>query len=119
MTTVDDDKHVDQVTGIATTGHDWDGVRELNEPLPRWWLWTFYTALLAVLTQAPLRQRWRWGVAAGLGWLCVGLVGCFLVIVLGMNRSRRQHEQREAKHQQQAENGKGGWVLASGTNFHG
>lgn len=29
-----------------------------------------------MLTQAPLRRRWRWGVAGGLGWLCVGLVGC-------------------------------------------
>jgi competence protein ComEC len=44
--------------------------------IPEWWLWIFYTALLAVLTQPPLRQRWRWGIAAGLGWLCVGLVGC-------------------------------------------
>ena len=31
---------VDRVTGTATTGHDWDGIRELNTPLPRWWLWT-------------------------------------------------------------------------------
>jgi competence protein ComEC len=44
--------------------------------IPEWWLWVFYTALLAVLTQAPLRRRWRWGVAGGLGWLCIGLVGC-------------------------------------------
>jgi competence protein ComEC len=44
--------------------------------IPEWWLWVFYTALLAVLTQAPLRQHWRWGVVGGLGWLCVGLVGC-------------------------------------------
>ena len=27
---------------IATTGHEWDGIRELNTPLPRWWLWLFY-----------------------------------------------------------------------------
>ncbi len=38
-----------------------------------WWLWVFYPALLMVLTQQPLRQRWRWGGLAGLGWLCVGL----------------------------------------------
>jgi competence protein ComEC len=42
--------------------------------LPEWWLWVFYAALLAVLTQTWLRQRWRWGIVAGLGWLCVGLV---------------------------------------------
>ena len=34
----------------------------------------FYFFLLAWLTQQPLRQRWAWGLAAGLGWLCVGLV---------------------------------------------
>jgi competence protein ComEC len=44
--------------------------------VPEWWLWIFYAALLAVLTQAPLRERWRWGIVGGLGWLCVGLVGC-------------------------------------------
>ncbi|HTU18232.1 MAG TPA: DNA internalization-related competence protein ComEC/Rec2 [Gemmataceae bacterium] len=38
-----------------------------------WWLWLFYLGLLAVLTQEPLRRRWRWAGVAGLGWLCVGL----------------------------------------------
>jgi competence protein ComEC len=38
-----------------------------------WWLWLFYLGLLAVLTQEPLRRRWRWSSLAGLGWLCVGL----------------------------------------------
>ena len=46
MTTVDDNKHVDPVTGIATTGHEWDGLTELNQPLPRWWLWIFYATIL-------------------------------------------------------------------------
>jgi cytochrome c oxidase cbb3-type subunit 3 len=36
---------VDSVTGVTTTGHDWDGVAELNNPLPRWWLWTFYACI--------------------------------------------------------------------------
>jgi cytochrome c oxidase cbb3-type subunit 3 len=31
----------DEVTGTETTGHEWDGIRELNTPLPRWWVWTF------------------------------------------------------------------------------
>lgn len=26
---------------IETTGHVWDGIEELNTPMPRWWLWTF------------------------------------------------------------------------------
>jgi len=38
--------HIDQVTGTATTGHEWDGLRELNTPLPRWWLWIFYATIV-------------------------------------------------------------------------
>jgi cytochrome c oxidase cbb3-type subunit III len=41
------DKHeTDAVTGTALTGHDWDGIRELNTPLPRWWLWLFYATII-------------------------------------------------------------------------
>lgn len=29
-----------------TTGHVWDGIEELNTPLPRWWLWTFYATIV-------------------------------------------------------------------------
>ena len=35
----DEHNDIDAVTGTATTGHEWDGIRELNTPLPRWWLW--------------------------------------------------------------------------------
>ena len=31
---------------VATTGHEWDGIRELNTPLPRWWLWLFYATIV-------------------------------------------------------------------------
>ena len=37
---------VDDLTGTQTTGHEWDGIKELNTPLPRWWLWTFYGCIL-------------------------------------------------------------------------
>ena len=37
---------IDEVTGAATTGHEWDGVKELNKPLPAWWLYTFYATIL-------------------------------------------------------------------------
>ena len=30
----------------GTTGHEWDGIRELNTPLPRWWLWLFYATIV-------------------------------------------------------------------------
>ena len=42
----DEHKDIDAVTGTSTTGHEWDGIRELNTPLPRWWLWTFYACIV-------------------------------------------------------------------------
>jgi cytochrome c oxidase cbb3-type subunit 3 len=39
-------KDIDDVTGTDTTGHSWDGIKELNNPLPRWWLWTFYITIV-------------------------------------------------------------------------
>jgi cytochrome c oxidase cbb3-type subunit 3 len=41
-----DNQDKDDVTGIDTTGHDWDGIKELNNPLPRWWLWCFYGTIV-------------------------------------------------------------------------
>jgi len=37
---------LDQVTGKTTTGHEWDGIKELNTPLPRWWVITFYLCIV-------------------------------------------------------------------------
>ena len=39
-------KRVDEPTGTETVGHEWDGIEELNTPLPRWWLWTFYATIV-------------------------------------------------------------------------
>src|SRR5436309_6696949 len=36
----------DHVSGRSTTGHEWDGIKELNTPLPRWWILTFYATIL-------------------------------------------------------------------------
>jgi cytochrome c oxidase cbb3-type subunit 3 len=35
----------DVVTGTDTTGHEWDGLRELNTPLPKWWLYVLYATI--------------------------------------------------------------------------
>jgi cytochrome c oxidase cbb3-type subunit 3 len=37
---------IDEISGVETTGHSWDGIKELNNPLPRWWLWTFYATIV-------------------------------------------------------------------------
>ena len=36
----------DQNTEPEGTGHEWDGIKEYNNPLPRWWLWIFYATLV-------------------------------------------------------------------------
>jgi cytochrome c oxidase cbb3-type subunit 3 len=36
----------DSVTGTETTGHEWDGIKELNTPLPRWWLYVLYATIV-------------------------------------------------------------------------
>ncbi|GAK33099.1 Cbb3-type cytochrome c oxidase subunit CcoP [Iodidimonas nitroreducens] len=39
----------DELTGIDTTGHDWDGITELDNPLPRWWLYMFYASIVIAI----------------------------------------------------------------------
>ena len=54
----DEHKEIDAVTGTATTGHDWDGIRELNTPLPRWWLWTFYITIVWAIGYWVVYPAW-------------------------------------------------------------
>jgi cytochrome c oxidase cbb3-type subunit 3 len=41
-----DHTDIDTHSGTATTGHAWDGIKELNTPLPRWWIWIFYATIV-------------------------------------------------------------------------
>lgn len=62
---------VDAATGTETTGHVWDGIEELNTPLPRWWLWTFYGTIVWGLFYVVAYPAWPLveGATAGvLGW---------------------------------------------------
>ncbi|PYE82453.1 cytochrome-c oxidase, cbb3-type subunit III [Pseudoroseicyclus aestuarii] len=68
---------IDETTGTETTGHQWDGIEELNNPLPRWWLWTFYACILFALVYVILYPAWPLvnGATAGLlGWSTRGEV---------------------------------------------
>ena len=42
----DQKRDIDEVSGVETTGHTWDGIKELNNPLPRWWLYVFYASIV-------------------------------------------------------------------------
>lgn len=54
----DQPNDVDHVTGVETTGHEWDGIRELNNPLPRWWLWIFYATVAFSVVYWVLYPAW-------------------------------------------------------------
>ncbi len=40
-----ENKRIDEPTGTETVGHEWDGIEELDTPMPRWWLWTLYATI--------------------------------------------------------------------------
>lgn len=40
------EKQIDEISGVETTGHEWDGIKELNTPMPRWWVITFYATII-------------------------------------------------------------------------
>lgn len=48
----------DPHTGTETTGHEWDGIKELNTPLPRWWLYIFYGTIAIAAAMWVLYPAW-------------------------------------------------------------
>ncbi|MCK5089280.1 MAG: cytochrome-c oxidase, cbb3-type subunit III, partial [Hyphomicrobiaceae bacterium] len=53
------DKEIDHVTGVETTGHVWDGdLKELNKPLPKWWLYVLYATIIWSIGYWILYPAW-------------------------------------------------------------
>ncbi|MER8522481.1 MULTISPECIES: cytochrome-c oxidase, cbb3-type subunit III [unclassified Mesorhizobium] len=52
------DEQIDEISGISTTGHEWDGIRELNNPLPRWWVVTFYATIVWAIGYTIAYPAW-------------------------------------------------------------
>ena len=59
----------DEATGVDTTGHEWDGVKELNNPLPRWWLSLFYISILWAIGYMIAYPAWPMVTEATRGML--------------------------------------------------
>jgi cytochrome c oxidase cbb3-type subunit III len=41
-----ENKRIDAPTGTQTVGHEWDGIEELDTPMPRWWVITFWLTVI-------------------------------------------------------------------------
>jgi len=64
-------KRIDEPTGTEFVGHEWDGIEELNTPLPRWWLYTFYATIIFAIVYVVLYPAWPLidrATAGTLGW---------------------------------------------------
>ena len=74
----------DKVPTVETTGHEWDGIEELNNPMPRWWLWTFYATIVWGVGYTVAYPAWPMvsGATAGLlGWSTRGDVAADIAAV--------------------------------------
>ena len=58
--------------GFGTTGHSWDGIEEWNNPMPRWWVWTFYLTII-------------WGIGYTIAYPAWPLISGATQGVLGQN----------------------------------
>lgn len=61
----------DALSGVETTGHEWDGLKELNNPLPKWWLYIFYVCIAWSIVYFVLYPAWPLGktyTKGLLGW---------------------------------------------------
>jgi cytochrome c oxidase cbb3-type subunit 3 len=61
-------REIDELSQTETTGHEWDGIKELDTPMPRWWLWTFYATIVWGVIYTLLMPAWPMvsGATAGL-----------------------------------------------------
>lgn len=66
----------DDVTGVETTGHEWDGIKELNNPSPRWWLLVLLATIIWSVGYWVVYPAWptlsgdgeRGGTQGSFGW---------------------------------------------------
>ena len=52
------EKRIDEITGVETTGHEYDGITELNNPLPQWWLTIFYATVVWAFAYTIFFPAW-------------------------------------------------------------
>lgn len=60
----------DEISGRNTTGHEWDGLRELDTPMPKWWLYTLIAICIWAMVYTVLYPSWP-----GIGGYFHGILG--------------------------------------------
>lgn len=66
-----DKKRFDEATNTETVGHEWDGIEELDTPMPRWWLWTLYASIVWAVAYTIAYPAWPMissATSGVLGW---------------------------------------------------
>ena len=66
---------IDKATGTQFVGHEWDGIEELDTPMPRWWLWIFYATIVFAIGYSIAYPAWPMlsrATAGVLGWSSTG-----------------------------------------------
>jgi cytochrome c oxidase cbb3-type subunit III len=54
---------------VPTTGHEWDGIEELDNPMPRWWVWVFYATIIWGIWYSVAYPAWPMLTQATRGYL--------------------------------------------------
>jgi len=80
----------DEISGRETTGHEWDGIKELNNPLPRWWLWVFYATVV-------------WAVGYVIAMPAIPLLGGYSKGVLGYSSRQELADEMSAVKESRAD----------------
>ena len=65
------ERRIDSATGTETVGHEWDGIEELDTPMPRWWLWSLYATIVFSIGYCIAYPAWplvNRATAGVLGW---------------------------------------------------
>lgn len=84
---------IDEPTGTQTVGHEWDGIEELDTPMPRWWLWTFVLTIVFAAVYVVLYPAWPMitsGTEGTLGWSSRGDLAAELQAERGRREPLRQ-----------------------------
>ena len=66
-----DEQRIDSATGTGFVGHEWDGIEELDTPMPRWWLTILYGTIAFAIVYTVLYPAWPMvtrATAGTLGW---------------------------------------------------